>query len=262
MPELPEVEFAASRLRAVIVGATVSAVTVSHPAVARALTPATRRTLRNRVVVSIQRRAKIQLLHFDDGHVLEVHFRMTGDWDIGTVTDDTPRFERARLAFTNGVRVSLVDSRALAVLRVHAPGALRLPVLGPEPLDNAFTATVLAHALEKQSRAIKLALLDQRVIAGIGNIYACEALWVARIHPTRGAKTLSFTRVQRLRDAVREVLTAATASRYYGSATAAAIDVAWRVYDREGEACTRCGSRIRRITQGARSTYYCGGCQR
>ncbi len=262
MPELPEVEYAAGRLRAAAIGATVSSVEVSHPALARTLTLAARKSLIGKTLTAVQRRGKMQLITFDDGHVLEVHFRMTGDWDIGQASDAAPRFERARLQFSNGVRVSLVDSRALGVMRVHAPGALTLSAMGVEPLDDTFTAETFASALAKQSRAIKLVLLNQRVLAGVGNIYACEALWVARIHPTRAASALSFARVKRLRDAVRKVLTAATNSRYYGSAAVAADDVTWRVYDREGQTCTRCRSRIRRITQGARSTYYCGGCQR
>ena len=262
MPELPEVEYAAGRLRAVAIGAIVSTVKASHPALARSLTPVACKSLIGKVVTAVHRRGKMQLIHFDDGRVLEVHFRMTGDWDIGTANDAAPRFERVRMHFTNGARVSLVDSRALGVLRVHAPGALQLSVLGVEPLDDEFTAEVFAAALAKQTRVIKLALLDQRVLAGVGNIYACEALWVARVHPTRVARTLSFERVSRLRDAVREVLIAATNSRYYGSSAVPAEDVTWRVYDCEGERCSRCGAHIKRITQGARSTYYCGGCQR
>lgn len=263
MPELPEVEDAARRLRKAVLGRTVKSVRTFHPAIARTLTARACKQLVDRVIVDVARRAKIQLITVDDGQVLEVHFRMTGDWDFGDSNDDAPKFERVRIVFTDKTRASLTDNRAFAVMRLHAPGTWREPVLGPEPLSDDFTSRVLGDALAKRSGPIKTVLLDQRVIAGIGNIYAAEALWVARIHPTRAAVSLSTARVRALRDAIREVLNSAPVGRYYAAeAKDDATAHVWRVYGREGETCTRCGKTIRRIVQGGRSTFYCGGCQR
>lgn len=269
MPELPEVEAASRRLREAVAGRTFAQVTVQHPALRRALPAAAQRALIGAGVERVERRGKIQLLHLDDGAVLEVHFRMTGDWDIGTTDDPPPPHERARFMTRDGVRVSFTDSRALGVIRRHAPGHFRAPPLGPEPLTDAFTVDAFAAALARRAAPIKQALLDQQIVAGVGNIYASEALWEARIHPATPARQLSRARVARLRDAIRLVLEHAPASRYYGTTTSAAthadedvVTPAWRVYVREDAPCDRCGHRIARLVQGGRSTYCCPRCQR
>jgi formamidopyrimidine-DNA glycosylase len=262
MPELPEVEFAAARLREAVTGGRIAAAEALHPSMRRSLPPADCERLVGRQIAAVTRRAKIQLVTLDDGQVLEVHFRMTGDWEIGPATSPPPAHERLRVTFTDGTCVSLVDSRAFAVVRLHAAGTLRLPALGPEPLDDTFTVDVFAAALATRKGPIKPVLLDQKVVAGIGNIYAAEALWVAKIHPTRSAASLSRVRIARLHEAIRLVLTAAPTGRYYArDAAARAEPESWRVYGREGEPCTRCGRSIRRITQAGRSTHYCS-CQK
>ncbi len=263
MPELPEVEAAAGLLRQAALGRTIGAVEPLHPALARSLPPAACQGLVGRTIAAVDRRAKIQLVTFDDGQVLEVHFRMTGDWAFGVETDPVPATERLRIRCADGTRVSLIDARALAVLRLHPPGQLHLPPLGPEPLTEAFTVEAFREALATRRGPIKPVLLDQRVVAGVGNIYAAEALWLARIHPARVAAALSRPRLLALRDAIREVLATAPAGRYYAQGeTRAADDDHWRVYGRDGEPCARCARMIRRITQAGRSTYYCTNCQR
>lgn len=262
MPELPEVEFAAARLREAVIGRRIAAAEALHRSLQRSLPPADCNRLVGRQIAAVARRAKIQLITLDDGQLLEVHFRMTGDWEFGPKDSPPPAYERVRLTFTDGTWVSLVDSRAFAVVRLHAAGAFRLPALGPEPLGDAFTVDVFAAALAKRPGPIKPVLLDQKVVAGLGNIYAAEALWVATIHPTRSAASLSRARIARLHEAIREVLTAAPIGRYYArDAAARAEPESWRVYGREGEPCTRCGRIVRRITQAGRSTYYCS-CQK
>lgn len=271
MPELPEVERAARLLRTVLVGRTIASVVTRHPSAARSLPATVADTLTGCVVARVERRAKYQLLHLDDGRVIEVHFKMTGDWAIGPAALPAPALERVRLLTTDGTRVSLVDGRAFAVMRVHAPNASFLPPLGPEPLDAIWSGELLRAALRNKRGPIKPALLDQRVVAGLGNIYAAEALWEAAIHPSARANRLSLTRVRRLADAARLVLERAPTARYYGRRTVDdgytyAIgdggDEPWCVYDREGHACRRCDGRIRRVEQAGRSTYYCGRCQR
>ncbi len=267
MPELPEVEDAARRLSSAVLGRTIESATALHPSLARSLTPESCARLTGRVVTGVTRRAKFQLVQFHDGQLLEVHFRMTGDWDIGRVGQPAPALERARFVFDEGTRVSYVDGRAFGMLTLHAAGTFVMPELGPEPLDERFDAATLVAALASRPGPIKPVLLDQRVVAGLGNIYAAEALWEARIRPDARANGLSIVRVARLRDAIQLVLRAAPSSRYY-ERTAASGDgdatptETWRVYDREGEACNRCGRRISRIVQAGRSTYCCRVCQR
>lgn len=271
MPELPEVERAATMLRAAAVGHTILAVRALHPAIARTLTPQAIRALRNRTIERVERRAKHQLLFLDDGHVLEIHFKMTGDWAIGLEGDDDRPLERARITLDNGTRISLIDGRAFAIMRVHAPGALLLPTLGPEPDDPEFEAAYLHRVLMRKKRqAIKPALLDQRTVAGLGNIYVAEALWEARVSPTAVASSLALAQCVRLVAAIRLVLQRAPAERYYDrdgrsltgdTALSGMSDDSWRVYGREGLACVRCRATILRITQGARSTFYCPQCQ-
>ncbi|MEP6832374.1 MAG: bifunctional DNA-formamidopyrimidine glycosylase/DNA-(apurinic or apyrimidinic site) lyase [Gemmatimonas sp.] len=272
MPELPEVERAATMLRAAAVGHTILEVRALHPAIARTLTSQAIRALRDRKIERVERRAKHQLVYLDDGHVLEIHFKMTGDWAIGLEGDDDRPLERARITLDNGTRISLIDGRAFAVMRVHAPGALALPNLGPEPDDPAFTGEALHASLSrKKTMSLKVALLDQRVVAGLGNIYVAEALWEAKASPTVLASSVSVERCRQLVTAIRLVLERAPAERYYDrdgrsisgeTALAGMSDDAWRVYSREGEPCLRCGTTIKRITQAARSTFFCPHCQR
>ena len=251
-------------MRDATVGRTLASITALHPSQRRSLTDAACRALAGARVARVTRRAKLQLVEFESGHVLEVHFRMTGDWSMWTEGDAAPPLERVRLAFTDGSRVSLVDGRALSVLRLHLPGAFALPDLGPEPLDDAWTPALFAAALASRRGPIKPLLLDQRVVSGLGNIYAAEALWEARIDPRTPAMQLSKARVTRLHAAVRTVLHRAPAGRYYeggGSTRAAAEDEAWRVYGKDGQGCRRCGKTIKRIVQAGRSTFWCRGCQ-
>ncbi|HET7564251.1 MAG TPA: bifunctional DNA-formamidopyrimidine glycosylase/DNA-(apurinic or apyrimidinic site) lyase [Gemmatimonadaceae bacterium] len=258
MPELPEVERAARVLERAVRGKTIVALRVLHPSLARRLPLERLAQLRGRTIERVERRGKHQLLHLDNGMVLHAHFRMTGDWMIGHAHDPDERFTRAVLEFSDGTRVSLVDSRALATLTVHFSGEVPLPPLGPEPFSTAFTSEWLRHALERRRGAIKLSLLDQRVVAGLGNIYAAEALWLARISPRAIAARLGPERRDRLVRAIRDVLRRAPAARY----TERDAGARWRVYDREGKPCRRCGTPIARIVQGGRSTYFCPTCQR
>lgn len=275
MPELPEVEFARRQLQERAEGQVIATVAVLHASQRRHLPAPAQRALVGRRIVEVRRRAKVQLLHLDDGAVLEVHFRMTGDWAFTAQGDAVPSYARVQLTLASGVTVHLVDSRALSVVRRHAPGTFTDIDAGPEPLNDAFTADVLRAALASRRGPIKAVLLDQRVIAGVGNIYAAEALWEARIAPQTPAHVLSPARVARLRDAIVHVLRTAPASRYYERAASTPRDDGtgltlsgttdaepWRVYDRAGEPCLRCGSRLQYAALAGRGTYWCGRCQR
>jgi formamidopyrimidine-DNA glycosylase len=256
MPELPEVESAVVRLRAALAGRTIERAQVMHASLARRLPPARLRSLRGAGVRDVERRGKHQLIHLDDGRVLHAHFRMTGDWVVGRASDALPRFARAALALDDGTRVVLEDPRALSTLDIHPAGAALDLGLGPEPSDPSLTARSLRTTFVKKRAPIKPVLLDQRVIAGLGNIYAAEALWHARISPGARASSLDERDVTRLLAAIRRVIARATGARYTDSSVSRLA-----VYDREGKPCRRCGTPIERIVQAGRSTYFCPYCQ-
>ena len=262
MPELPEVEIAAARLRAAAEHRVIESVRLLHPALRRQLSRTDVSVLRGARIERVERRGKHQLLHLDNDHTLLAHFRMSGDWHIAPRGSRRPAYARAELVLDDGTRVTLDDPRALSTLAVAPTNALPLPSLGPDPLTRAFTAPALGAALARRNGPVKPALLDQSVVAGVGNIYASEALWRARVHPSVPASALSAGALRSLAAAIRFVLRAALsdAKRYYGSEREQPERFA--VYDRMGEPCRRCGTAIVRMTQAGRSTYYCPSCQR
>ena len=188
-----------------------------------------------------------------------MHFRMNGDWHLGGFGAEQPRYARVTLDLDDGTAVSLVDSRALATATLQ-PAGVPVASLGPDPTDPAFGAAALSRRLQGRRIAIKPALLDQRVVAGIGNIYAAEALWRARVDPRVIAGQLGPVRTARLATAIRDTLTEALddAGRYQDGEAPERL----AVYDREGAPCRRCAAPVRRLVQAGRSTYFCAGCQR
>jgi formamidopyrimidine-DNA glycosylase len=256
MPELPEVEAALGVLRSAANGRVIARVRLLHPSFKRRVSPPKLRSLAGAHVERVERRGKHQLLHLADGRVLHAHFRMNGDWEIDAVEDELPRFARAAVDFTDGTRLVFVDSRALGTIDLHAAGAMPDLGLGPDAADAGWTAEHLTTALSARRGPIKPALLDQALIAGLGNIYAAEALWRARIDPRAKSNALTAVQVRALRKAIAAVLKRATGSRYTDDST-----VSLDVYDREGLPCRRCKTPIERITQTGRSTYFCPTCQ-
>jgi formamidopyrimidine-DNA glycosylase len=257
MPELPEVESAVRRLRAAIVNKRVVEVKAIHPALKRRVSPAKLRTVRGARVRAVERRGKHQLIVLDDGRVLHAHFRMTGDWTVDRASDELPRFARATISFDDGSRVVLDDPRALSTLDLH-PANVELDLgLGPEPSDPKLTAESLYEVLSNKRGPIKPVLLDQRIIAGLGNIYAAESLWHAKISPAAAASSLTRKQVTALLAAIRKVIDRATGARYTDDSVSRLA-----VYDRAGKPCRRCKTKIERIVQAGRSTYFCPKCQR
>jgi formamidopyrimidine-DNA glycosylase len=229
---------------------------VLHPSLRRRLKPSQLRALIGARIERVERRGKHQLLHLDDGRILHAHFRMNGDWMLAESGEQLPRFARAALDFDDGTSLVFVDSRALGTIDVHPAGAELDLGLGPDAADPDWTATQLAAALAPRRGPIKPALLDQSLVAGLGNIYAAESLWRARISPFAPCSSLTRAQVSKLRKSIGAVLQRATGSRYTDDDT-----VTLDVYDREGLACRRCGTVIERVVQAGRSTYYCPTCQ-
>jgi formamidopyrimidine-DNA glycosylase len=250
MPELPEVELAVQVLRAAAEGRTIIRARTLHPSLRARVAPARLRSLVGARVSRVERRGKHQLLHLEDGRALHAHFRMTGDWQIDRTTGSAPRFARAVVELDDGSRVWLIDPRALSTLDVRDATAPFDVPLGPEATDPGLRPDDLALALARRRGAIKPALLDQRLIAGMGNIYAAEALWQARLDPRAPAASLTRAEVARLLAAIRLVMRRALKGT-----------IRFAVYDREGLACRRCRAPIARITQAGRSTYFCPRCQ-
>jgi formamidopyrimidine-DNA glycosylase len=217
------------------------------------------RLAKGRRIESIERRGKHQLLRLDSGDTLVVHFRMNGDWEIGTTADPIDPFARAVIELSDGTRVSLVDRRALSSITLDKEGSSSLPRLGREASDKALDADYLLGALKRKKIAIKPALMDQSVVAGLGNIYAAEALWEAELDPRTSAVKVSRENLEKLVAAIRLVLN--PRKRRPGRYTATRGLGRFVVYDRAGEICRRCGGTIERIVQAGRSTYFCPGCQ-
>jgi formamidopyrimidine-DNA glycosylase len=259
MPELPEVEFAVRRLRRAVRGRDILRLRAHHPAQRRHVTPQVAHAVVGRRIAAVERRGKHQLLHLDDGALLLVHFRMDGDWVFGKRDTALPPHARVSLELADGRRAVLVDPRALCTLAWYAAGAHPDLGLGPEPEDRALTPPLLRARLADRRGPIKTVLLDQAVVAGVGNIYAAEALWHARISPRAAASSLSLARVGRLLDGLRTALADGhvNAGRYHRGER----PIPFTVYDREGEPCPRCARPVLRIVQGGRSTYFCGRCQ-
>lgn len=259
MPELPEVEFAVRWLRGVAVGHRITAVGVHHRSQGRQFPPRDRARLIGRRIAAVERRGKHQLLHLDDRALLLVHFRLDGDWAEAAGAGTRPPHTRVTLHFGRRV-LALTDPRALCTVRYLRAGDDPGLDLGPEPEDPAITPSVLRARLALRRVPIKPLLLDQRLLAGVGNIYATEACWHARIHPATRADRLSAAEVSRLLRGLRRTLGDGheNAGRYHRGERA----IPFEAYDRQGEPCRRCGTRIRRIEQAGRGTWFCPRCQR
>ena len=268
MPELPEVEAVRRRIEPFALGRTIIAAHVLRPRIVRnGSARQMEQFVAGRSITRVSRRAKNLLLHFDDA-ALRIHLRMTGDLVPCPNVRFFPIATRMILEFDKRDGVLFTDPRALGrveLLDAQGLEALNLS-LGPEPLSPQFTPALLRSTARRSRLPAKLFLTNQAAIAGIGNIYAAEILFAACIHPARKMNRLSLARQERLQAAIQETLQAATR---HAEVTYAApgrfhetAGFRLRVYGRAGERCLRCDSRIRRITQGARSTYYCPGCQR
>ncbi len=284
MPELPEVETIARQLRRLVVGRTIRhfssewhRLTEPEPADLFAA------RLAGRPIRTVRRRGKFVVLDLDGGEALIVSLRMTGQLLFHDKAAETHPYRRAHIAFADGTtlefadtrkfgRMAIVDAASLdgAGRRRRHPGEPLHRYLGVEPLSRRFTVAWLRAALRERPRtAIKPLLLDQTFIAGVGNIYAIEALWRARIHPLRAAGPLRANEVERLHEAMRWVLRkgirfGGASRRDYRDARGkkGRMQHEFSVYGRAGEPCPRCGAEIVRTVVGGRGTFHCPRCQR
>ena len=271
MPELPEVETTVRGLARYLDGVRIESVALGRPDMRFPFPRGLVQSLTGATVTSLGRRAKYGLLHTDRDTTLIFHLGMSGRWRIDpaepekhdhmvitTVSNTFALNDPRRFGY-----VDLIDTRALDAWPAFS-------VMGPEPLGDALTAAHLRAATKGRKQAIKLLLLDQRVVAGLGNIYVCEALYRARINPRKAGGRVTGPQLARLVPAIREVLHQSIADggstlRDYAAPDGQLGYFATRfdVYGREGEECRRCDDgTIRRVVQGGRSTWYCPKCQK
>ncbi|MBX7458443.1 bifunctional DNA-formamidopyrimidine glycosylase/DNA-(apurinic or apyrimidinic site) lyase [Qipengyuania sp. 1NDH17] len=271
MPELPEVETTVRGLARFLEGETITRVSVNRPDMRRPFPPDLVQALTGASVTHLSRRAKYGLIHTSRDHAMIFHLGMSGRWRIDPEADE----KHDHLVIeTAGHRFALNDPRRFGSVDLMTSGELvtwkPFAALGPEPLGEGLTPEHLREATRGRKQAIKLLLLDQSIVAGLGNIYVCEALWHAGIHPRKAGGKVTMPQLRRLVPAIKDVL-----ERSIRDGGSTLRDFAqpdgnlgyfatrFHVYGREGEPCHHEDSgTIRRIVQGGRSTWFCPICQR
>jgi formamidopyrimidine-DNA glycosylase len=275
VPELPEVETIRRQLAPRVGGRTIVEAEVFDPLWCAPRAPEEiEHDLRGERIEGLARRGKYLILELEGERFLVMHLRMTGNLLWVPAEDDTPGrpYLRVRLLLDDGHRLLFVDLRRFGTgVVVDGRSALDEYLaarLGPEPLDEAFTPAVLAREARGRTTPVKAFLLDQRRLAGVGNIYADEALFRARIHPLRQAGKLKRPEIERLHEGIIEALEAgiarqgASIDRYRdANGDRGSMQDEFLAYGREGEPCVRCGRPIARMVVGGRSTYFCRHCQ-
>ncbi len=271
LPELPEVETTVRGLEHVLKGRCLSRVEPRRADLRRAFPLDLGQRLVGARVTSLGRRAKYGLIDTDRGDTLVFHLGMSGAWRVDP--DELGKHDHLLIETEEGRRLSLRDPRRFGSIDLvptsELPAWPAFAALGPEPLDGAITGKWLKNRFTGRSAAVKLLLLDQRIVAGLGNIYACEALFRARIDPRKGAGKVSRPKLDALTESIPEVLEDAIKAGGSTLRDFAAPDgelgyfsKQFDVYDREGEPCRRGDGNVRRIIQGGRSTFFCPACQR
>jgi len=274
VPELPEVETIRARLAPVLEGRRLERVAIVDPRLTRPLDPIeVAAELEGEQIEALARRGKYLVVRFRSGRSLLIHLRMTGSFHYGpsgTLQDDP--YRRAVVTLDNGSDVGYKDVRRFGTWLLLEPGELEpyLAVrLGAEPLEPGFTTRFLGERLSDRRAPVKAALLDQRTVAGLGNIYADEALWRARVHPLKPAGTVERAELRSIRRGIRRALELGIARqgatlRDYSApdGSRGSMQEEFKVYGRAGEPCPRCGTPIEKTRAAGRGTWYCPSCQR
>lgn len=271
MPELPEVETTVRGLARILQGERLARVETRRADLRRPFPPDLVQVLTGATVTGLGRRAKYGLIHTDRGQTMVFHLGMSGRWRIDP--DELGAHDHLVLETAAGHTLALCDPRRFGSVDLVAQAALdswpAFAALGPEPLGDALSAAHLKAALAGRVAAIKLMLLDQRIVAGLGNIYVCEALFRAGIDPRKPAGRVAAAALARLVPAIKAVIAEAIEAggstlRDYAQPDGELgyFSKRFDVYDREGQRCTRCDGLIKRTAQGGRSTWLCGRCQK
>ena len=270
MPELPEVETTVRALRRPLIGQVITAVHNRWPRhIALPALPEMQMRIANQRIEAITRRAKYLVFHLSEGENLVIHLKMTGHLFVTPAETPLDKHTHTVFELANGQELRFKDTRKFGRVYLVDNTQEFFGALGPEPLDDTFTVEQLEERLKDRTRALKPLLLDQTFIAGIGNIYADEALFYAGLHPERKANTLTADHIKSLHAAIQKVLQlgidreGASISDYIKpDGSKGDMQNAVAVFRRTGMPCNQCGNPIRRIILGGRSTHFCPNCQK
>jgi len=267
MPELPEVETVKNELAPHVIGSTISGITPIWVGIIKEI-PVEEFTYRviGKKIINISRHGKYLLFHLSNGDKIVVHLKMTGSLILGT--SQPPEYTRAIIHLDNGRNIYFRDPRKFGILKLVRDVNEVECKLGPEPFDRNFTVKALIERLKNRTAPIKALLLDQKFMAGVGNMYADEALFAAHIHPARISGSLTAEEIKRLYHAIRQVLKegiknkgASIVTYYHPDGSKGTAHFQFNVAHGMRETCTVCGTPIKRIVVRGRGTYYCPKCQ-
>jgi formamidopyrimidine-DNA glycosylase len=276
MPELPEVELVARTVDALVRGRTITKARLLRERLAPAISPRRFATSLSSTTISrVHRRGKHILFDLGNGKTLITHLRMSGRFMLFTADHEDPKFTHAVFYFDDDTRLVFQDQRHFGYMNLVSTSKLsearELKKLAPEPFSDDFTIDYLRVVLKSSKRSLKEVLLDQTKICGLGNIYASEALFRARIHPAKRSDRVSRIKAPALFESIRSTLAEAIDAgstlnvdpeNIDGSYDGGGFESRWSVYDRDGQPCLICSCPIRKLRQGGRSSYYCSKCQR
>ena len=269
MPELPEVETVKNELLPCIIGHCITGVTLFWEGIVRQPSVEEFRSrVIGREITGIDRRGKYLLFSLNSDDLLIIHLKMTGSLLTGQDSSEPPQYTRAIIHLDKDTNIFFRDPRKFGIMRLAKDRNSIVGKLGPEPLEDECTPRVLAQLLAKRKAPIKALLCDQNLIAGIGNMYADEALFAAKIHPLRPGGSLSNEEIKRLHGAIRQILWAAIGNKgastdtyFRPDGTRGTAHFEFKVAHGRGKYCPDCGTPIERITVRNRGTYFCPGCQ-
>ncbi|HIE06464.1 MAG TPA: bifunctional DNA-formamidopyrimidine glycosylase/DNA-(apurinic or apyrimidinic site) lyase [Desulfarculaceae bacterium] len=273
MPELPEVETVATALRQHLPGRQIIGVVARCERLRRPIPIAALQNEVNAVICGVRRRAKYLLIDLDSGRALVIHLGMSGTLRLVPKNEAAERHDHIDIKLDDGSVLRYRDPRRFGLIIIVTPDAdgriSELGNLAPEPLSKEFSGEYLYNLSRKRTTPIKTFIMDQRRVVGVGNIYASESLFRARIRPTLNTGTLNRKRCELLVNTIKEVLTEAiaiggtTISDFYGvDGSEGKFALKLKVYGRSGDSCPECGTSIKKITLGGRSTFYCPKCQK
>ena len=269
MPELPEVETIKNELLPYVVGHRITGVTLIWEGIVRQPSAEEFRSrMIGQEITDITRRGKYLLFSLSSSDLLIIHLKMSGSLLIGQDSPQPPKYTRAIINLDKGTNVFFRDPRKFGMMQLVKDSNSIASKLGPEPLEPDFTPQVLAQRLAKRKAPIKAILLDQNFVAGIGNMYADEALFWARIHPLKAGNSLSSEEVERLHQAIQQVLWSAIGNKgasvenyFRPDGTLGTAHFQFQVAHRGGQPCPVCGTPIQRLPIRNRGSYFCPNCQ-
>lgn len=270
MPELPEVETIRRDLSSLIVGRKILAVTTDSPKQVKPSLDEVKKAVLGEKIEDVKRRAKLLLIYLSGGKILAVHLKLTGRLLVRQKGVPKDNWQHVTLILSGGKELRFADARKFGWIKLVGKGQIQklLDEFGPEPLDG-LNSKLFQKILASSGRAVKIVLMDQKKVSGIGNIYACDALNLAKINPKKPARELTGKEAESLFRAVERVLKAGIAYRgasdqYYLDALGhkGAYQEHFLVYNRAGKKCFNCGGEIKKIRLGGRGTYFCSFCQK